>query len=307
MLHIHNHHNQSPHSSHSHIHAVRNISSAFFIAIMINIIFVIVELFFGFQVHSLALLSDAGHNMMDILNLIFSSVALWLSRKKNTEIFTYGYKRAGILAALLNSILLIATALFLIYEAFDRIMKPVETVGTTMMIVAGVGICINGFSGWILMRGGEEDINIKSAYLHLFGDALVSLGVVIWGAIIYFTGFTIIDPIISIIVSLVMIFSIIDILKKSIRMNFDGVPTEVDVEEIKSELLEIEWIIDIHHIHIWSLSTTENAFTAHIVVEQWRNEKVIKDKIRHELEHENIHHVTLETEYEKCENENCMY
>ena len=237
MPHCHDH---SSHSSHSHNHGINNISSAFFVAIIINIIFVIIEIFFGFQVHSLALLSDAGHNTMDLLSLIFSGIALWLSRKKNTENFTYGYKRAGIFAALLNSLLLIVTAFFLIFEAFDRIMKPVETVGTTMMIVAGVGIFINGISGWILMRGGKEDINIQSAYLHLLGDALVSLGVVVGGAIIYFTGLAIIDPMISIVVSLVMIFSVIDILKRSIRMNFDGVPTEINIEEIQSELLKIE-------------------------------------------------------------------
>lgn len=304
-VHAHNHHDHSNHSDNAHSHWVSNISTAFFIAIIINIIFVVVEVFFGVQVHSLALLSDAGHNTMDVLNLIFSGIALWLSTKKNTPSYTYGYKRASVFAALLNSILLIITALFLIFEAFDRMMKPVETIGTTMMIVAGVGIFVNGISWWLLMRGGEEDINIKSAYLHLLGDALVSLGVVIGGAIIYFTGYTIVDPIISILVSLVMVFSVIGILKKSVRMNFDGVPTEIDIEEIKYELLEIEWIADIHHIHIWSLSTTENALTAHIVLKEWWDEKTIKDKIRHELEHENIHHVTLETEYVKCANENC--
>lgn len=150
--HSHDHHDHSSHSNHTHSHGVSNISTAFFIAIIINIIFVIVEVFFGVQVHSLALLSDAGHNTMDVLNLIFSGIALWLSMKQNTPSYTYGYKRASVFAALLNSILLIVTALFLIYEAFDRMMKPVETIGTTMMIVAGVGIFVNGISGWLLMR-----------------------------------------------------------------------------------------------------------------------------------------------------------
>jgi cobalt-zinc-cadmium efflux system protein len=145
-------------------------------------------------------------------------------------------------------------------------MQPVETIGTTMMIVAGIGILVNGFSGLILMRAGKEDINIKSAYLHLLMDAFVSLGVVIAGALIYFTGYTIIDPIISIIVSIVMIVSVVSLLKKGIRMNFDGVPAEIDVEEMKNELLKIEGVQDIHHIHIWSLSTTENALTAHITM-----------------------------------------
>lgn len=298
-------HTHSDHGS-DHSHEVSHISSAFFIAIIINLLFVIVEVFFGLQIHSLALLSDAGHNAMDVLNLILSGIALWLSKKKNTPSYTYGYKRASVFAALFNSILLIITAFFLIFEAFDRMMKPVETVGSTMMIVAWIGIFINGISGWILMRKGEEDINIKSAYLHLLGDALISFGVVIAGALIYFTGYTLIDPIISIVVSLVMILSVVGILKKSIRMNFDGVPHEINIEEMKRYISKIEWVLDIHHIHIWSLSTTENAFTAHIVIQKWSNEQIIKDEIRHILEHKNIRHVTLETEYEKCENEKCL-
>ncbi len=298
-------HTQHPHTNTWHSHGIIHISTAFYIAIVTNIAFVLVEIFFGLRVHSLALLSDAGHNTMDILNLILSGLALWLSRKKNSDTFTYGYKRAGIFSALINSVLLIITALYLIYSSFERMMHPVETVGTTMMIVASIGIFVNGFSGWLLMRGGEEDINIRSAYLHLLGDALVSFGVVMGGAIIYFTGYTTIDPIISIVVSIVMILSVMNLLKKSIRMNFDGVPSEIDIEALKKELLQIDGIKDIHHVHIWSLSTTENALTAHVLIEQWANDIRIKDTIRHELEHRNIHHVTLETEYEKSNTNNC--
>ncbi len=134
--HVHNHHNHNSHVSHSHGHGVNKISTAFYIAITINIIFVIMEAFFGIQIHSLALLSDAGHNTMDIFNLIFSGIALWLSKKQNTKNYTYGFKRASVFAALFNSILLVLTAIILIYEAFDRMMKPMETIGTTMMIVA---------------------------------------------------------------------------------------------------------------------------------------------------------------------------
>lgn len=298
-------HNHTDHSEHSHTHWVTNLSFVFIIAIIINIIFVIVEIFYGFQVHSLALLSDAGHNTMDILNLIFSWIALWLSTKKNTDTYTYWYKRASILSSLVNAILLIITALYLIYEAFQHIISPVETVGTTMMIVAGIGIFVNGFSGWLLMKWWEEDINVKSAYLHLLWDALVSFGVVIGGAIIYYTGYTIVDPIISVIVSIVMIASVINLLKNSIRMNFDWVPVEINIEDVKNGLLKIKWILDIHHIHIWSISTTENALTAHILLSNEANEKEIKDLIHHQLEHRNIHHSTLETEFEKCDEQNC--
>ncbi len=148
----HNSHEENDHSNHNHSHGVTNISFAFFCAITVNIVFVAVEAFFGFRIHSLALLSDAGHNAMDVLSLVISGVAIWASRFKGTETFTYGYRRASMLATLINSILLIATASFIIIEAIDRISKPVETVGSTMMIVATIGILVNGLSGFLLMR-----------------------------------------------------------------------------------------------------------------------------------------------------------
>ncbi len=152
MPHSHDHHDHSSHASHDHAHPVSNISKAFFIAITINIIFVGIEVFFGVQVHSLALLSDAGHNAMDVLNLILSGIALWLSKKSNTIAYTYGYKRASIFSAFINSVLLVITALYLIFEAFARMFAPMETVGSTMMVVASIGILVNGISGWLLMR-----------------------------------------------------------------------------------------------------------------------------------------------------------
>ena len=149
MSHSHTHHR---HKSHNHSHEVSDIGTAFSIAIAINIVFVVIEIFFGIQIHSLALLSDAGHNTMDVLNLIFSGVALWISKKSNTLMYTYGYKRATIFSALINSVLLVVTALYLIFEAIQRIFSPVETVGSTMMIIASIGILVNGLSGLLLMR-----------------------------------------------------------------------------------------------------------------------------------------------------------
>lgn len=288
------------HSHEWHSHWVTNISYAFFFAIGINIIFVIIEAFFWFKIHSLALLSDAWHNAMDVLNLILSWLAIWVSWIKNSDTYTYWYKRASIISALINSILLIVTAIYLIFEAINRIWSPVETVWTTMMIVASIWIFINWISGWMLMRGWKEDINIKSAYMHLLWDALVSLGVVIGWAIIYFTWYSIVDPIISIIVSIIMMVSVYDILKKSIRMNFDGVPHDVDVADIKNSLLSIKWVLDAHHIHIWALSTTKNALTVHLVLDKWINEYDIKKEIKHELLYKNIHHSTIETSNKDC-------
>lgn len=298
-------HNHSHDHAHDHSHGATNLSFAFFAAITVNIIFVVIESVFGFRIHSLALLSDAGHNAMDVFNLIVSGLALWASRLKGNAKYTYGYKRASVFAALLNSVLLIATAVYLIVEAFDRLAHPVETVGTTMMAVATVGILVNGLSSFLLMKGSKNDINVRSAYLHLLADALVSVGVVVGGAIIYFTGYFAIDPIISIVVSVVMIWGVMDLLKTSVRMNFDGVPAGMDVSEIRKELLGIPGVEDIHDLHVWSLSTTENAMTAHVVIGKDTDKRKIKDSIRHKLLHRDIRHVTLETEHEKCADTEC--
>lgn len=298
-------HNHNHEHAHDHGHGATNLSFAFFVAITVNVVFVVIEAVFGFRIHSLALLSDAGHNAMDVFNLIVSGLALWVSRLKGNERYTYGYKRASVFAALLNSVLLIATAVYLIVEAFDRLANPVETVGTTMMAVATVGILVNGLSSFLLMKGSKNDINVRSAYLHLLADALVSAGVVVGGAIIYFTGYLAVDPIISIVVSVVMIWGVMDLLKTSVRMNFDGVPAGMSVSEIRKELLGIPGVEDIHDLHVWSLSTTENAMTAHVVIGKDADKRKIKDSIRHKLLHREIRHVTLETEHEKCTDTDC--
>ncbi len=293
------------HDHPDHSHGVSSISTAFFIALVLNIWFVLLEIFYGLRIQSLALLSDAGHNTMDILNLLLSGAALWMSKMKTTRDYTYGYKRWSILSALFNSLLLILTAGYILYEAIDRIYHPVATEGVTMMLVAGVGIFVNGFSGWILMRWGKDDINIRSAYLHMLWDAGVSLGVVIAGALILFTGYTIIDPIISILVSLVMAWSVLSLLKESFRMSFDGIPSSVDIEEIEEHILGVPGIISFHHLHIWALSTTQNALTVHIVIEDGSHPDTIKKELRHILEHENIHHVTIEVELSDCGEVGC--
>ena len=293
------------HKWHHHDHVITDVSRAFFISIGINILFVIVEIIYGLRVNSLSLLSDAGHNFMDVINLILSWLAIWIASKSSSSLYTYGYKRGTMLATLLNTLLLIVSAGFLIYEWIYRLYHPTPTEWVTMMIVASIGIMVNGFSGWILMKQGKEDINIKAAYIHLIGDALVSLGVVIGWAVIYYTGYSMIDPILSIIISLIMSASIVSILRESIRMNFDGVPSSIDTAQIEENMKKIPWIASYHHLHVWALSTTENALTLHIVLSGWADEVRVKSEIRHMLEHDNIHHVTIETELRPCSNQNC--
>ena len=293
------------HEWHDHGHTITDVSRAFFISIGINIIFVIFEVIYGLRVNSLSLLSDAGHNFMDVINLILSWLAIWIAGKSSSSLYTYGYKRGTMLATLLNAILLIISAGFLIYEWIYRLYHPTPTEWVTMMIVASIGIMVNGFSGWILMKQGKEDINIKAAYIHLIGDALVSLGVVIGWAVIYYTGYTLIDPILSIVISLIMSASILSILRESIRMNFDWVPSSIARDNIEENIKKIPCIASYHHLHVWALSTTENALTIHIVLSEWADEVRVKSEIRHMFKHENIHHATIETESSQCEEIDC--
>ncbi len=290
---------------HEHTHWVTNITSIFFVALILNIGFVIVEWIYWFHIHSLALLSDAGHNTMDILNLILSGVALWIGKVSATKRYTYGYKKWTIFSALLNSTLLVATSVYIFVEAISRIYHPVETQWATMMIIAGIGIFVNGISGILLMKGWKEDINIRSAYLHMLADALVSLWVVIAGWLILLTGYTIIDPVISIVVSFIMVWSVIGILRESFRMSFDGIPSSIDTKKIEELISSTDGVISFHHLHIWALSTTQNALTIHIVIGINSDIDILKKEIRHLLSHQNIYHSTIEIEYSECEDRNC--
>lgn len=287
-------HTHASDCSHHHHHPTSSNSSLLLIAIALNVVFVCIETFFWLSIHSLALLSDAVHNLMDVVNLIFSFVAIHLARKKASTRYTFWFKKVTILSALLNSLLLVGTSLYIIYEAIGRFSSDAIPTGMTMMIVAWAGIFVNGISGWILLAWEEkEDINIKSASLHLIGDALVSLGVVISWWLILLTGYTFIDPLISIIISVVMLVGIKNTFFQSVRLSIDG--TNINIENLKKEITAITWVADIHHIHVWALSSTENALTAHIQLTKDADPKSVKAAIREELAHNDIHHSTLES------------
>jgi len=296
------------HHHHHHSSVVGNISRAFWIGIILNSVFVIIEFTAGFYYNSLALLSDAGHNLSDVASLGLSLLAFKLAKSKATERFTYGYHKSTILASLVNAVILLIAVGGIGWEAVQRFLHPVETQGGVIALVAGIGIVINSISALVFFRNKDKELNVKGAYLHLALDAVVSAGVVFAGIIISYTGLKWIDPLISLVIMGVLIYSTWSLLIESLRLTLDAVPANIDTEKIKGQMLKTRGVKDVHHIHIWAMSTTRNAMTAHLVLEDGLPEvkiMAIKADLKHELEHLNIQHVTFETESEHCQEEHC--
>jgi len=305
MAHQHSHHDHTAHdhSHHGHHHhgpvTITNLNKAFVIGIVLNLAYVLIQVIIGLRINSLSLLSDAGHNFLDVAGLALAMVAFKLTKSKSTEKYTYGYRKASILISLLNAVILLISIGAIAYEAAFRFKYPQPLPGTTIAVIAAIGIFINGISAFMFFREKDSDINVKSAFLHLASDALVSLGLVVGGIIIYYTRLYWIDPLLSIIICLVIIASTWNLLKDSLRLSLDGVPENVDLQKLKEAALKIKGINDIHHLHVWAISTTKNALTAHIVLDDnisLQQSQQIKEKLKHDFEHLNIHHVTLETE-----------
>lgn len=298
---------------HEHHHGpveLTNVNRAFIVGILLNFLFVLIEVFVGLYIHSLSLLSDAGHNLADVGALALSLLAFRLLKVKANDKYTYGYRKTSILTALFNSVILLVSVGAIAYEAIHRLLNPEPLPGYTIAIVAGIGIAINAFTAILFLKDKEKDINIKSAYLHLMSDALVSLGLVVAGIIIHYTNWYWLDPVFSIIIVIIILLGTWGLLKRSLRLSLDGVPPNVDLQEVKNKALKVKGVVEIHHIHIWAISTTENALTAHVVVgENYSMQEIeaIKKQLKHEFEHQNIHHVTLETETKitHCEKTGC--
>lgn len=309
MEHHHDHQHEH-HHHHDHSVVLTKVNTAFIVGIALNFLFVVIEVVVGLSIHSLSLLSDAGHNLADVGALALSLLAFRLLKVKANEHYTYGYRKTSILVALFNAMVLMVSIGAIVYEAAHRFLNPEPIQGTTIAIVAAIGIGINTITALMFLRDKDKDMNIKSAYLHLMSDAIVSLGLVIGGIVMYYTHWFWIDSALSIVVAIVILFSTWRLLKDSLRLSLDGVPENISIDDIKATALKVHGVKDLHHIHIWAISTTENALTGHLVLQQnvtIEEEQKIKHKLKHELEHKNIHHITLETERENehCETEIC--
>lgn len=293
----HNHNHES--HNHGKILPLTNIKKAFVIGIVLNLLYVSIQVIIGLHINSLSLLSDAGHNFLDVGALALSLLAFKLTKAKATEKYTYGFKKSSILISLLNAVVLLISIGAIAYEAINRFRNPQPLPGLTVAIVSAIGIFINGVSAFMFFRDRKSDMNIKAAFLHLMTDALVSLALVAGGLLIYYTHLYWIDPALSIIVCIVIVASTWKLLTGSFRLSIDGVPDNVDLHKIKEVAEKTEGLEKIHHVHVWAISTTQNALTAHIIVNENKNMQeiaAIKQKLKHDLQHLNIHHVTLETE-----------
>lgn len=287
-----------PHN-HSHLHDhshAQTYGKAFAIGIGLNVAYVIVEVAYGLIIDSSALLADAGHNTSDVFSLIFAWFAMAIAQKRPAKKFTYGLRRSTILVSILNALLLFGAAGVIGWEAYQKLLEPVEIAGTQVMIVAGIGIVINTATALLFMKGQEEDLNIKGAFLHMAADAGVSLGVVISGLLISLTGAMWIDPVTSFVILIVIVYGTWGLFIDSINLALDAVPKDIDFEEVESFLEKHDEIESIHDLHIWAMSTTENVLSVHIVLKTGKSDEFLKE-IKKELKEKfNIHHSTIQVE-----------
>jgi len=291
--------------NHHHTPQVSSLNRAFIIGIGINALYVIIELTAGLYYNSLSLISDAGHNLSDVATLALALLAFRLVKVKANDKFTYGYRKSTILVSLINSVVLFIAIGAIIWESISRLHHPVIIQGQPVAIVAGIGIVINAISAMLFFKDKESDLNVKGAYLHLMADAAVSMGVVVSGVLISYFHIYWLDMVMSMLIVLVIFYSTWNLFKDSLSLTLDGVPKGVDLNKVVSEIKEVEGVLDVHHLHVWAISTSQNAMTAHIIIHSnvgMEQLDLLKKTIKHELEHVNIHHATLEFE---TEDENC--
>jgi cobalt-zinc-cadmium efflux system protein len=272
------------------------------VAVALNLIFVAIESSFGFLSNSVALIADAGHNLGDVLGLICAWTAIVLTRRPPGGKFTYGLGRSSVLAALTNAVLLLLACGAIAWEAFGRLTAPPPVAGATVMGVAAVGIVLNGISAWLLHGGSHDDLNRRSAFIHMLGDAAISAGVLASGALIVFTGWNWLDPVVSILIVAIILASTWSLLRDSVHLSLDGVPAGVNSTAVMSFLSGQRGVTDVHDLHIWALSTTSVALTAHLVVPDREAEDALLGSLTPNLKQRfRIDHATLQIERDRCD------
>ena len=285
------------HSHAGHLHAPANFNRAFIIGILLNSGFVVTEAVFGFFAHSLALLADAGHNLGDVVGLLMAWAASYLVKSAPTPRHTYGFRRSSILAALANAIILLAVTGALSWEAIRRLVHPEPVVGMTMIWVAAIGVAINGATALMFMAGRERDLNLKGAFLHMAADAAIALGVVIAGVVIHFTDWLWLDPVMTLVIGVLIAIGTWGLLRDSVNLSLDAVPAGIDSNAVEKYLGDLPGIAKVHDLHIWGMSTTETALTAHLVKPDGKLDDPLLDQIQHELHDRfGIEHMTVQLE-----------
>ncbi len=295
--HSHDHDHSTHGHGHAHAHAPASFGKAFAIGIALNLAFVVIEAVYGLISNSVSLLADAGHNLGDVLGLGVAWLASVLARRAPTERFTYGMRGSSILAALFNAVFLLVTVGALSWEAIRRIGSPEPVAGKTMMAVAAIGILVNAITAWLFASGRKEDLNLKGAFLHMASDAFVSVGVVAAGLLILLTGWVWIDPVVSLAINAIIVWGTWGLLSNSVGMSMAAVPPQIDPVAVRSFLTAQEGVIDVHDLHIWPMSTTENALTCHLVMPQGHPGDAFLHQLCNDLaERFKINHTTVQIE-----------
>jgi len=293
--HVHGHAHGHAHG-HGHDHAPESFDRAFAIGIAVNIAFVAIEAFYGWRVNSLALLADAGHNLGDAAGLVLAWGGALAGKLRPDQRYTYGWKRASIVAAFVNAVLLLVAMGSLAWEAVGRLSAPPPTQGLTVMAVAGIGIAVNLGTALLFMRGRHGDLNVQGAFLHMAGDALVSLGVVVAAALALWQGWTWLDPVVSLMIAFVIVVGTWGLFRRSLRLMFDGVPEHIDLAAVRRELESLPGVQRVHDLHVWATGTTDTALTAHLVMPQGHPDDAFFEEATCRLRDRfRIGHVTLQT------------
>lgn len=290
---IHHHHEHSPEE-------FKSLNAAFIIGIALNIIYVIIEATFGFIYKSMGLLSDAGHNLSDVAALLIAMVAFRLMTRRPDSRHTYGYKKFSVQASFINALLLYAAVGAILVESISKLIHPRPVDGDAIAWVAAAGVVVNGVTAWLFMRDRSRDLNVKGAFLHMAADTLVSIGVVVAGIVIHFTGWYILDPIIGIVIALIIAWSTRGLLIESTRMSIDAVPESVDINALEKAIAAVPGVISFHHLHVWALSTTENAMTVHILIHDVADLNRIVSDVKKAAASHDISHSTIEVETKPC-------
>ena len=284
-------------SAHSHDHAPKDFGTAFAVGIALNLAFVATEAIYGYVANSLALLADAGHNLSDVLGLALAWGATILVKRLPTKRRTYGLRRSSILASLINAILLLVAVGAIAWEAIGRFGHPEPVASGTVMVVAGIGILVNGITAWLFAAGSKSDVNIRGAFLHMAADAAVSLGVVIAALAMRATGWLWLDPLVSLVIVVVITVGTWSLLRHSVDLAMDAVPPHIDPDEVEKYLASLPGVVAVHDLHIWGMSTTEVALTVHLVKPDAKIDDAVLTQIQHDL-HERFHidHSTVQFE-----------
>lgn len=291
--------------SHSHDHAPADYSRAFALGIVLNLGIVILETVFGLISGSMALLADAGHNLSDVLGLVVAWVGAAMAKRRSSARFTYGLKKGSILAALINALMLMVAVGAIAAEAIRRLLDPEPAHAPTMIWVAALAIGINLLTAMLFARGRKKDINVRAAYQHMAADAAVSAGVVFAGFVILWTGQAWVDPVMSLAVAGVIFWGTIGLLKESVGMSLMGVPSGISLDEVAASLEQVDGVAAVHDLHVWALSTTENALTAHLVAPAGSSDELLKRTRGMLHDRFGIDHCTLQIEREHIGDSDC--